>query len=151
MPPMMAKRTLQVSNFRIPRSHNPSKNCDMTFTAEAVRHEMQRHVKDVAALAPNDSRKSALAFAASVLRLPYERVRSLFYGNARRIDAHEADQIRAYVQAATELIEARADYERQRAQFVSTHPGLARLAPPPLARDEVPASPTVRPRSGETR
>lgn len=109
----------------------------MSFTADAVRNEMRQHVKDVAALAPNNGRKDALRFAANILRLPYGRVKSLFYGEARRIDAHEADQIRAYVQAATELIEARADYEKQRADFLATHPRLACLLPRALEGQEV--------------
>lgn len=61
---------------------------------------------------------------------------SALYGEARRIDAHEADQVRAYVQAAQQLIDARADYERQRREFVESHPALARFAPSPIPRTQ---------------
>jgi len=114
-----------------------SEKSEIPFTAEAVRSEMRQHVSAIAALAPEDSRKAALAFAAKVLRLPVGRVKCLFYGEARRIDAHEADQVRAYVQAAQQLIDSRAAYEKQRAEFVASHPRLARLAPRPLVPDEV--------------
>lgn len=108
----------------------------MAHTADAVRDEMRGHVRAVAELVPEENRKAALRFAANALRLPYCRVKSLFYGEARRIDAHEADQIRAYVQAAADLIQARADYEKQRADFLAAHPRLAGLAPRPLPRTE---------------
>jgi len=114
-----------------------SEKSEIRFTAEAVRAEMQRHIGAIAALAPEDSRKAALAFVARVLRLPVGRVKCLFYGEARRIDAHEADQVRAYVQAAQQLIDSRAAYEKQRAEFVASHPRLARLSPRPLVPDEV--------------
>jgi len=114
-----------------------SEKSEIQFTAEAVRAEMQRHIGIIAALAPEDSRKAALAFVARVLRLPVGRVKCLFYGEARRVDAHEADQVRAYVQAAQQLIDSRAAYEKQRAEFVASHPRLARLSPPPVVPDEV--------------
>jgi hypothetical protein len=114
-----------------------SKKSEMSFTAEAVRAEMRQHIGAIAALAPADSRKAALAFVARVLRLPAGRVKCLFYGEAHRIDAHEADQVRAYVQAAQQLIDSRAAYEKQRAEFVASHSPLARLVPPPDVPDEV--------------
>jgi hypothetical protein len=117
-----------------------SKKSEMTFTAEAVRAEMRQHVSAIAALAPEDSRKAALTFAAKLLRLPVGRVKCLFYGEARRIDAHEADQVRAYVQAAQQLIDSRAAYEKQRAEFVASDLRLDRLVPRPLVSDEVSAA-----------
>jgi hypothetical protein len=120
--------------------NNRSEKPEMPFTAatarDASRDEMQQHVKAVVALAPQDNRKSALSFAAKALRLPFGRVRELFYGNARRIEAHEADQIRAYVIAAQELMEARADYEARRKEFLGgATPFMARLAPPALSQE----------------
>lgn len=105
--------------------------------AAAVRNEMQQRVRDIAALA-DGNRKAAIAFAAKVLNLPFDRVRRLYYGQARRIEAHEADRIRAYVEAAAKLIEARADYEKQRREFVERHPVLSRLAAASVSRVEVP-------------
>ena len=105
--------------------------------AEVVRDEMREHVRNVVALS-TESRKTALYFAAKVLGLPVCRVEAMFYRKARTIHAHEADQIRAYVEAAHNLIEKRAEYERQRAAFVGeAHLSLVRLAPAPLVGTEV--------------
>ena len=113
--------------------NNPSQDREMSFSAEATRVEMRGHLRLIAGLAYEDSRKAALRFAASALRMPYDRVRKLYYGLAQRIEAHEADRIRAYVQQAEDLIRAREAYERQRQEFVANaRPSLARLAPPPL-------------------
>lgn len=123
----------------------------MSFTAETVSAEMQAHVGSVVALSPEKSRKEALNFAAALLKLPFCRVKSLFYGEARRIEAHEADQIRAYVYAAQKLIEARADYEKQRKEFLeSASPNMARLVPPEVVvpdggDDETEVSAVTRP------
>lgn len=123
----------------------------MTFTFDAVRDEMRQHVRSVAALAPDDSRKAGLAFAANALRLPFVRVKKLFYGECQRIDAHEADQIRAYVHAAHKMIEARADYERQRREFLAeAHPAVLRMAQVAGLGEEVSEVPTqaqVNPRA----
>lgn len=108
----------------------------MSFTADAIRSEMQERVRTIAALSPEDSRKAALRFTAGILRMPYDRVRRLFYGEARCIEAHEADQIRAYFDAAHKLIEARERYDAERAAFLAeAHPVLARLAPPQVSRE----------------
>lgn len=113
----------------------PSEKLEMTFTAEAIRSEMRERVRTIAALSAEDNRKAALRFTAMVLRLPYDRVRRLFYGEARRVDAHEADQIRAYCEQAQDLIQRRAEYEAERARFIAeAHPALAKLAPPTLEK-----------------
>jgi hypothetical protein len=127
-------------------SHKPCQNCHfrceknipMSFTASATKDEMQRHLRDVVALVPENNRKVALAFAASVLKLDFERARALYYGRARRIEAHEADQIRAYVQQAETLIKARQEYEQRRQEFLANAPRfMAVLAPPALPPVEV--------------
>lgn len=111
-------------------SEKLSENSEMSSAAEAIRSEMRERVRLVAALSPEPRRKAALRFAAMVLRLPHDRVRRLFYGEARRIEAHEADQIRAYVAAAEKLIEARERYEAERrALLAEAHQGVVRLAP----------------------
>lgn len=132
----------------------------MSCAAE-VRTEMQRHVRAITALAPEDSRKAAISFAANVLRMPFDRVRRLFYGQARRVEAHEADRIRAYVEAAHKLIEARAAYESLRAEYLAeAGPVMRRLAPPALEGSAVQEGGakggndealTVRPRFGGSR
>lgn len=109
----------------------PSQGEEMSSLSDVT--EMRAHVRLITALAPEDSRKSALRFAAMVLRLPFYRVKKLYYGEARRVDAHEADRIRAYVDQAQDLIQKRAEYEAERARFIAeAHPALARLAPPAL-------------------
>jgi hypothetical protein len=106
-------------------------------SAEIVRNEMQQSVREIAALA-DGNRKAAIAFAARALNMPFDRVRRIFYRDAYRIEAHEADRIRAYIQAAHDLIEARADYEKQRREFVERHPVLSLLGAAPVSRVEVP-------------
>jgi hypothetical protein len=91
--------------------------------AATVRNELCQQVRDVVALAESN-RKAGIAFAAKVLNLPFDRVRRLYYGQARRIEAHE---IRAYVEQASALIQARADYEAQRAGFLRNHPALVKV------------------------
>lgn len=106
----------------------------VSFTVEGVRAEMRQHVRTVADLAPEDSRKAALRFAANVLRLPFARVKAYFYDEVRNVPAHEADQIRAYVEAAEKLIEAKHQYEAIRREYLATaHPSLARFTPGELA------------------
>ena len=122
----------------------------MTITADATRAEIRQRVLDIAALAPEDSRKAALRFTASVLGLPFARVKRWYYDEVRRVEAHEADQIRAYFDAAQKLIQARADYEALRREYLATaHPSLARFAPGALdgkeaAPDEVAVAPRER-------
>lgn len=120
----------------------------MVFTADITRAELRQRVLDIAATAPEESRKAALRFTAGVLRLPYSRIKAWFYDEVRRVEAHEADQIRAYFEAATKLIEARAEYEAKRRSFLATHPALARFAPGPLeglAVQDDPEEPAVKP------
>lgn len=109
----------------------------MAFTADATRAELREHVLHIAATAPEDGRKAALRFTASVLKLPYPRIKAWFYNEVRRVEAHEADQIRAYFDAATKLIEARAEYEEKRKSFLAEHPRLARMVPGPLEDEAV--------------
>lgn len=109
----------------------------MPPTADIVHDEMRGHVRGIVDLS-TDSRKAALAFAAKVLRLPFSRVKKLYYGEPLAVRAHEADQIRAFAEAASQLIKARAEYESKRAAFLAeAHPTLARLVPPPLVGEEV--------------
>jgi hypothetical protein len=71
--------------------------------------------------------KTAEAVVARRLGWKYSRVHELFYQRARRIDAHELDQLRAA------LVDAITHYEVERARFLGAHPSLARLAPPPAS------------------
>lgn len=108
------------------------------ITPESVRDEMQGKVAAIVDIAPHRNRKAAIAWTAKNLCLPFGRVRSLFYGEARRIDAHEADKIRAYVEAAEKMMNARAEYEATRADFIRNYPRLSRFVPGPLGGSEAP-------------
>lgn len=141
---MTSERCEMSKNYGTPKNFR-CENSKMSFTAEAVRDEMQEHVRAVAALGPADNRKAALQFAAKVLCLPFSRVHCLFYGKARRVEAHEADQIRAYVQATEKLIQARAKYEADRKAFLEAHPSMGRFAPGPLAEPAVPEAAAAAP------
>lgn len=111
----------------------PSRQQEMSFTAEAVRAELRQRVRDITALAPEDSRQAALRFTASVLKLPYIRVKRWYYDEVSGSPpAHEADQIRAYYEQAKQLIDKRAEFEAQRRAFIAAHPVMGRLAPPTL-------------------
>jgi hypothetical protein len=109
-------------------------------SADIVQGELRGHVRSIVEIS-TASRKTALSFAAKVLGLPFSRVKKLYYGEPLAVRAHEADQIRAYVEAATALIQARADYEEKRAEYLKAAGSrLARLAPSALDADEVPQS-----------
>lgn len=112
----------------------------MAFTAEAVRDELTGNVKALVDSAPGATVKERLRSAARYLGLPFSRVQDYWHGEVRRIEAHEADQIRAYYQAAQELIEARQAYDQLRRDFLQNHPRLSRLVPGPLEADEVSAA-----------
>jgi hypothetical protein len=72
-----------------------------------------------------DSVKAAIRRASQRLDLPFSRTRDLWYGDARRIDAHEMDRLR---QAAfrTEFTNAIADIETLRNQMVASPSEAAR-------------------------
>lgn len=71
------------------------------MSSAAEMSSLVREVADFAAPSPNW--KDRVNAAARVLRLPFGRVKSLYYGDARRIDAEEMDRARA---AAEQLREA---------------------------------------------
>lgn len=98
------------------------------FSSEADRAEMQRHLKLIAGFSLADNRKAALRFAASVLKIPHDRVRRLYYGEARRIEAHEADRIRSCVETAQKVIDARAEYDAARKEYVAAVSGGPQVA-----------------------
>lgn len=115
------------------------------FQPEQTREEIRGHLRVITSLSAEANRKAALAFAARVLDLPYQRVFAIFYGKAQRIEAHEADRIRAYVQRAEHLIEERAKLNAQIREFRAEAPAfMARLAPKPLPAVEVQEAPVKR-------
>lgn len=115
----------------------------MAQAAEAVREKTTAQVRELVRLAPGDSVKSRIGAAARGIGLPACRIAKMWYGLARRIEAHEADQIRAYYKSAQKLIEAREAYEQLRQQLLANRPGLARFVPGPLAEDDVSAAAEV--------
>ena len=113
------------------------------FTPEGSRREMQRSLRLIAGLAVDGNRKAAIAFAARVLGIPVARVQEMMYGRARRIDAHEADRIRAYVWQA-ELVQLNAEIRKFRGEAPAS---LVAVAPKPLPDLEAQPTPIGRKRA----
>lgn len=124
-------------NIGVERCEMAHKPCERKHMSGAIatRDELFQRVREVVGLG-DGNRKAAIAWAAKVLDLPFDRVRRLYYGQARRIEAHEADQIRAYVEQASALIQSRAEFEALREAFIRNRPSLARLVPPALPRTQ---------------
>lgn len=101
-------------------------------TAAAVRAEMTGKVRQLAGTSTETSVKGRLRALARHLGLSPGRIAKYWYGLIPCPPAHEADQIRAYYQAAQELIEARAAYEKRRDNFVRDHRNLAFAVPSPI-------------------
>jgi hypothetical protein len=111
------------------------KRCEFSqkFSRENSREEMRQHLRVIAGLSMEENRKAALRFVSMVLGLPYDRVSRIFYGQAHRIEAHEADRIRAYVQQGERLIARRAELNAQIREFRAQAPAsLAGSAPASL-------------------
>src|ERR1700756_1700884 len=77
-----------------------------------------------------DKVKAAIRRASQRLNLPFSRVKDIWYGDARRIDAHEMDKLRQEAEKA-ELAQAVAAIEFLKNKF---------LAAPPSAPHQVIAS-----------
>jgi hypothetical protein len=92
----------------------------MAISPEAVRAEIEQHVRSIVELFAGNGRKAALARAARALQMPESRVTKLYYGLARRIEAHEADNIRAFMKSAENLVQARAEYEAKWREFTKS-------------------------------
>ncbi len=86
--------------------------------------EMQGRVADTATGGPGVSVKDRLRHAARALRLPFSRIQNIYYGEARRIDAHEADQIRYFHELARveRLGRMKAEYEAHRHELLARAP-----------------------------
>src|ERR1700688_3998073 len=69
-----------------------------------------------------DKVKAAIRRASQRLNLPFSRVRDMWYGDARRIDAHETDKLRQEAEKA-ELAQAVAAIEflKTKARSPATH------------------------------
>jgi hypothetical protein len=103
--------------------------------AEAVRNEITGTIRDLVEKAPGGNRKARLTAAARSLGIAVGRVTDFFYGEARRVDAHEADRIRDHARQAEyrELARLETEYAALRAKLVAAAPGgLAALCPPAL-------------------
>jgi hypothetical protein len=126
MSSQMYENSSQIRDFSSTRSSK------MAFTAEVVREELQSHIKDLAQTSLEPSVKGKLRDLARHIGLSAGRVSKYFYGEVPTPPAHEADQIRAYYEAAIDLIEARKAYAARRESFLTNYPRLARLYPPAL-------------------
>jgi hypothetical protein len=91
---------------------NPIKTKTRTrtkFTADPVLAELRDQVKRLVEVCPGATVRARLRYAARLLRLPIGRVADWYYGEVRRVEAHEADQIRYY-------------FAEARRQFVELNP-----------------------------
>ncbi len=107
----------------------------MAFTAEAVRAELTGTVKDTVRASPGETVKARLRAAARFLGLPTGRVQDYWHGEVRRIEAHEADQIRHRAAEAKRHRAARlyAEYMALRAELLQEAPAsLVALVPPAI-------------------
>jgi hypothetical protein len=100
-------------------SEQRSKEAEMSSVAEMSL--LVREVADFAAPSPNW--KDRVNAASRILKLPFGRVKSLYYGDARRVEAEEMDRARA---AARELRE-RQRVERENAHLAWLSSELGRL------------------------
>jgi hypothetical protein len=113
------------------------KRCENShMTSAAIAEEMRCSLRQLAGQKmASDSVKSLIGRAARSAGLTYSRAYELWYGRARRIDAHELDGVRARLQAQRD----EADRSRFREEIAEIHARLARLegvdagsaAPPP--------------------
>lgn len=93
----------------------------------------------MALAAAGSSVKARLRATARTMGLPAGRLADFYYREARRVEAHEADRIRACAAKAArrELIRREAEYAAARARLVAEAPrGLGWLCPPALAPHE---------------
>lgn len=85
-------------------------------------------------LAPTGTAKERIGVAATRLRWSWSRAKDIWYGDARRIDAHEMDALRAAVrkremkEASREYRELTARIERLETALAVVHPTLDRDA-----------------------
>jgi hypothetical protein len=123
---MIRKTSFQIQKLFTHRSG------EMQFTAAAVSEEMATRIRELTYTSPEPSVKGRLRDIARHIDMSTSRVEKYFYGLVPTPPAHEADQIRAYYEAAIELIEARKSYAAQRERFLRNHSRLAWLYPPTL-------------------
>jgi hypothetical protein len=111
----------------------------MTFTADSVRSDLTECVKDTVRNSPGETVKGRLRSAARFLGLPIGRVQDFWYGEVRRIEAHEAIQIRERTLEAkrARLARLEAEYTTLRAELAAEAPrGLGWLCPPALGEGD---------------
>lgn len=112
----------------------------MAFAAETVNAELIGAVKETVSASPGATVKARLRAAARFIGLPIGRVQDYWYGEVRRIEAHEAELIRARARQAklAKLARLEAEYRKLQAEVVAEAPaGLGWLAPPALGEETV--------------
>lgn len=87
-------------------------------TADSVMDEIRGHLRSVAGR-DHKTVERAIECAARALDIPFSRAWSIWYGKARQILAHEADNIRARAQVARqrEIERTRANLARLEAEY----------------------------------
>jgi hypothetical protein len=112
----------------------------MSFTAEAVNTEITGLVRDIISGSSGETVKARLRSAARSLGLGVSRVADYYYGEVRRIEAHEADQIRykAPIAQHEQMLRMHREYMAKRAKVASRTPWpLAPLLPPDVGEEEM--------------
>ena len=107
-------------------------SCEAT-TADDVMSEMREAVKE--AMPPGERIQRGLETAARRLGITYSRAWALWYGKARRVDAHEADNVRRRLvqQRVREVARLRARIEELEHQIARDQEGVGQLATPTTA------------------
>ncbi|MGD9613772.1 MAG: hypothetical protein AB7H90_01095 [Alphaproteobacteria bacterium] len=107
----------------------------MTFSADAVRSELTEDVKYTVRHSPGETVKARIRSAARALGLPMGRVQDYWYGEVRRVEAHEAIQIKERSLAAKQARLARleAEYTALQKELAAEAPrGMGWLCPPTM-------------------
>lgn len=121
------------------KSSEGQRMTDCATTEAPIVREMRGHLERTARGYSGTSVKGRFAYLAKKLGVKVGRVRHYWYGDVRRVEAQEADQIRerAWLAEQERLAQQLRDYEASRREFIDKAPrALARLVPPSLAEAE---------------
>jgi hypothetical protein len=115
------------------------KEAPVTFTAEGVRAELTARIRETVKASPGDTVKARLRSAARMIGLPVGRIQDYWHGEVRRIEAHEADQIRhrAWIAKQQRIAKLEADYRELRRELLAGPAWVVAVAPPALGGEDV--------------
>lgn len=96
----------------------------MTLNAQILLAELRELVKSTVRHSPGLIVQDRITAAARMLHLPRSRVEDWYYGEVRRVEAHEAETIREYAFKARE-----GEIRRMERQIEALRAELAEMAP----------------------